>query len=86
VLGDAAYGVGSPALGRQALHAWKLAFPAPGTGHAVEVEAPVPADLQGALAALSVPGAGGHGPTGTVKGPATAWPPRRSRATTQTCT
>jgi 23S rRNA pseudouridine1911/1915/1917 synthase len=59
VLGDATYGVASPALGRQALHAWTLAFPAPGTGHVVEVEAPVPADLQGALAALSVPAAGG---------------------------
>jgi len=40
------------AIGRQALHAWKLAFPHPRTGRRVEVEAPIPADLAAALAIL----------------------------------
>jgi 23S rRNA pseudouridine1911/1915/1917 synthase len=51
VLGDAVYGVPSPAIGRQALHAARLAFPSP-VGRRVEVEAPLPADLSKALAAL----------------------------------
>ncbi|GEJ58222.1 RluA family pseudouridine synthase [Anaeromyxobacter diazotrophicus] len=51
VLGDAVYGVAAPGLARQALHAWRLAFPAP-SGAAVAVEAPVPADLARAVAAL----------------------------------
>jgi 23S rRNA pseudouridine1911/1915/1917 synthase len=57
VLGDATYGVSSPAVGRQALHAVRLAFPSPAGGRVV-VEAPLPADLRGALAALAAPGAG----------------------------
>jgi 23S rRNA pseudouridine1911/1915/1917 synthase len=57
VLGDATYGVPGPAVGRQALHAWRLAFPDPETGRRVEVEAPLPGDLRAALASLS--GAGG---------------------------
>ena len=40
----AAAGVASPAIGRQALHAARLAFPSP-VGIRVEVEAPLPADL-----------------------------------------
>lgn len=51
VLGDAVYGVPGAGLERQALHAWRLAFPAP-SGAAVAVEAPVPEDLVRALAAL----------------------------------
>jgi 23S rRNA pseudouridine1911/1915/1917 synthase len=51
VLGDAVYGVPSPAIGRQALHAARLAFTSP-AGIRVEVEAPLPADLAAALAAL----------------------------------
>jgi 23S rRNA pseudouridine1911/1915/1917 synthase len=51
VLGDAVYGVASPVMARQALHAARLSFPSPG-GSQVAVEAPTPADLQGALAAL----------------------------------
>jgi 23S rRNA pseudouridine1911/1915/1917 synthase len=52
VLGDLVYGVASPVIGRQALHAVRLAFPSPAGGR-VEVEAPLPADLARALAALS---------------------------------
>ena len=51
VLGDAVYGVESKAIGRQALHAARLAFPSP-VGIRVEVEAPLPADLAAALQAL----------------------------------
>jgi len=51
VLGDAVYGVASPALVRQALHAARLAFPAP-SGAPVIVEAPLPDDLAVALRAL----------------------------------
>lgn len=40
------------ALGRQALHAWRLAFPHPRTGERVELEAPLPEDLRQALATL----------------------------------
>ena len=52
VLGDAVYGVPSPAIARQALHAERLAFPRPSDGARVEVRAPLPADLLAALAAL----------------------------------
>jgi 23S rRNA pseudouridine1911/1915/1917 synthase len=40
------------AVGRQALHAWKLAFDHPRSGRRVSFEAPVPADLAAALAVL----------------------------------
>jgi 23S rRNA pseudouridine1911/1915/1917 synthase len=42
----------SEAVGRQALHAASLSFPHPRTGAVVRCEAPVPADLAAALAAL----------------------------------
>jgi len=51
VLGDRTYGVPSPHLGRQALHALRLALPLPSGGR-LEVRAPVPADLEALLAAL----------------------------------
>jgi 23S rRNA pseudouridine1911/1915/1917 synthase len=51
VLGDLVYGVASPAIARQALHAARLAFPSPARG-LVTVEAPLPPDLAGALAWL----------------------------------
>jgi 23S rRNA pseudouridine1911/1915/1917 synthase len=44
------------AVGRQALHAWRLCFPHPRTGERLRVEAPLPADLEAALAVLR-----GHG-------------------------
>jgi 23S rRNA pseudouridine1911/1915/1917 synthase len=40
------------AVGRQALHAWRLAFDHPRTGARLSFEAPVPADLAAALAVL----------------------------------
>ena len=40
------------AVGRQALHAWRLAFDHPGTGRRLSFEAPLPADLEAALAVL----------------------------------
>jgi 23S rRNA pseudouridine1911/1915/1917 synthase len=52
VLGDAVYGVPSPAIARQALHAARLAFPRPSDGARVEVRAPEPADLVAALEGL----------------------------------
>ena len=63
LLGDALYGgtrkgdarvkAVQTLLGRQGLHAWKLAFPHPRTGKPVRCEAPVPADLREAVEALS---------------------------------
>jgi 23S rRNA pseudouridine1911/1915/1917 synthase len=52
VVGDPVYGVGDPRLGRQFLHASRLAFSHPFTQQPIEVESPLPADLQGFLAAL----------------------------------
>ncbi len=40
------------AIGRQALHAWKLAFEHPRTGKRVSFEAPVPKDFEAALEIL----------------------------------
>jgi 23S rRNA pseudouridine1911/1915/1917 synthase len=40
------------AIGRQALHAWKLAFDHPRTGRRVSITAPVPEDLRRALSVL----------------------------------
>lgn len=40
------------AVGRQALHAWRLAFPHPRTGARVAFEAPLPPDLEAALRLL----------------------------------
>lgn len=45
VVGDAVYGVPEPALGRQFLHASRLAFDHPFTGRRVEVESPLPDEL-----------------------------------------
>jgi 23S rRNA pseudouridine1911/1915/1917 synthase len=53
VVGDSSYGVPEPALGRQFLHAARLAFPHPLTGDPVEVESPLPDDLQAFLARLA---------------------------------
>jgi 23S rRNA pseudouridine1911/1915/1917 synthase len=47
VLGDETYGVAAPGLARPALHAWRILFPP-----AISCEAPLPADLVAALAAL----------------------------------
>lgn len=45
VVGDPVYGVPDPGLGRQFLHATRLAFAHPFTGDRVEVESPLPPDL-----------------------------------------
>jgi 23S rRNA pseudouridine1911/1915/1917 synthase len=49
VLGDAAYGVSSPHLSRQFLHASRLGFNLPSTGEYVEFTSPLPPDLEKAL-------------------------------------
>jgi 23S rRNA pseudouridine1911/1915/1917 synthase len=56
VVGDPVYGVPEPALGRQFLHANRLAFAHPFTGKRVEVESPLPNDLGGYLEQLSAGG------------------------------
>ncbi len=50
VVGDPVYGVPDESLKRQFLHAWRLAFAHPITGEAVQVESPLPPELQAALA------------------------------------
>jgi 23S rRNA pseudouridine1911/1915/1917 synthase len=52
VVGDPVYGVPDPALGRQFLHAARLAFTHPFSGARVEVESPLPPDLGRYLAQL----------------------------------
>jgi 23S rRNA pseudouridine1911/1915/1917 synthase len=49
VVGDATYGVSSPHLSRQFLHASRIGFRLPSTGRYVEFESPLPADLEQAL-------------------------------------
>jgi 23S rRNA pseudouridine1911/1915/1917 synthase len=49
VVGDAVYGIKSPHLGRQFLHASRLGFCLPATGRYVEFESPLPPDLEQAL-------------------------------------
>jgi 23S rRNA pseudouridine1911/1915/1917 synthase len=50
VVGDRVYGVPEPGLPRQFLHAARLAFPHPATGERLEVESPLPRELQAFLA------------------------------------
>jgi 23S rRNA pseudouridine1911/1915/1917 synthase len=52
VVGDGVYGRRSPLVGRQFLHAWRLAFELPSSGHLVELESPLSADLEAALRSL----------------------------------
>jgi len=49
VVGDATYGRRSTFVGRQFLHAHRLAFRLPTSGRAVEFESPLPPDLREAL-------------------------------------
>ena len=46
VVGDSVYGAPDPALGRQFLHATRLAFDHPLTGKRLDVESPLPGELQ----------------------------------------
>jgi 23S rRNA pseudouridine1911/1915/1917 synthase len=50
VVGDPVYGVPDPELRRQFLHANRLSFPHPVSGDVVDVESPLPEELQAALA------------------------------------
>jgi 23S rRNA pseudouridine1911/1915/1917 synthase len=50
VVGDAAYGVAEPELGRQFLHASELAFPHPVSGERIEARAELPPALTAYLA------------------------------------
>ena len=52
VVGDAVYGVADPALGRQFLHAARLAFPHPFTEERIDVSSPLPPELQAYLDGL----------------------------------
>ncbi len=52
IVADAVYGKRSDVLGRQFLHAWKLAFAMPLGGREVEFESPLPLDLREALDSL----------------------------------
>ncbi|MBK9797838.1 MAG: hypothetical protein IPP58_15430 [Holophagaceae bacterium] len=52
LLGDQVYGIESPLLDRQALHAELLGFKHPVTEEQVTVSAPMPADMEAALKAL----------------------------------
>jgi 23S rRNA pseudouridine1911/1915/1917 synthase len=52
VAGDRVYGVPEPDLGRQFLHATRIAFRHPVTGAPVEAESPLPPDLAHALERL----------------------------------
>jgi 23S rRNA pseudouridine1911/1915/1917 synthase len=62
------------AVGRQALHAWRLSFAHPRTGRALQLEAPIPADLGAALQVLS-----SASPTAASSRPARGAPARGSR-------
>jgi 23S rRNA pseudouridine1911/1915/1917 synthase len=46
VLGDRVYGSADEEIGRQALHAWRIAFPHPVTRTPIEIEAPLPEDMR----------------------------------------
>jgi 23S rRNA pseudouridine1911/1915/1917 synthase len=49
VVGDATYGAESPLVDRQFLHAYRLGFKLPSDGRYIELESPLPLDLQQAL-------------------------------------
>lgn len=54
VLGDRQYGRrGLETIGRQALHAARLAFPHPASGETIDLASPLPEDFRSAIAALN---------------------------------
>jgi 23S rRNA pseudouridine1911/1915/1917 synthase len=53
VVGDEVYGVKSPYLSRQFLHAHRLGFCLPSTGKYVEFTSKLPSDLEQALECIS---------------------------------
>lgn len=56
VIGDLVYGVSSPLISRQCLHASQLEVRHPRTHKAMTFEAPLPDDIKSALAALTIEG------------------------------
>ena len=46
IVGDAVYGTADEAIARQALHAWRISLLHPITRETLQLEAPVPADIQ----------------------------------------
>jgi 23S rRNA-/tRNA-specific pseudouridylate synthase len=51
IVGDPAYGVPHDAIGRQALHAWRLDLSHPVTGAPLTLTAPIPDDIRRLLPA-----------------------------------
>jgi 23S rRNA pseudouridine1911/1915/1917 synthase len=49
IVGDTLYGVPDSTITRQALHAWRVSMPHPSARHAIEAEAPIPADMRSLL-------------------------------------
>ena len=64
LLGDRRYGRPSPGIGRTALHAMRLTFTHPGTGHRMTFQSPLPPDFRGLLRLLRGPAGPGTGPAG----------------------
>jgi len=54
IIGDRVYGEPHAALTRQALHAWRVTLPHPNSRQPLEIEAPVPPDLQQFLSAQNL--------------------------------
>jgi len=46
IVGDSLYGEPDASIGRQALHAWRVTLPHPVTRQRLEIEAPIPHDIQ----------------------------------------
>ena len=49
IVGDSAYGHADAAIGRQALHAWRITLAHPITGDRLQIQAPIPADMRALL-------------------------------------
>jgi 23S rRNA pseudouridine1911/1915/1917 synthase len=54
IAGDSVYGEADAAVGRQALHAWRVALTHPVTQEPLEIEAAMPSDLQRFLSRLNL--------------------------------
>jgi 23S rRNA pseudouridine1911/1915/1917 synthase len=54
IVGDSTYGIVSDLVARQALHAWRLSFPHPISGEALQFTAPLPEDLRELLASAGL--------------------------------
>ena len=46
IVGDSTYGSSDPSIVRQALHAWRMTLPHPGSGEHLTFEAPMPRDME----------------------------------------